>query len=141
MDKVILLITVIQFFLSVPYFCMLHVHCCENTLWSTAAWPDSHERNKTDRDFVHYDSGIIATVLALCHNLFSLDHRYVRISLSLSLLTFVRVKKALVVLFRINSFVNPILYAIRMPEFKRALASLFCCTPQQRQVVLVLRDM
>ena len=32
---------------------------------------------------------------------------------SLSRLTFVGVKKALVVLFRINSFVNPILYAIR----------------------------
>ena len=39
---------------------------------------------------------------------------------------------AFVVLFYANSLVNPILYAVRMPDFKRALVSLF--RRQQRQV-------
>ena len=57
---------------------------------------------------------------------------------SLSVLSFVRLNNAGVVLFYINSIVNPVLYAIRMPEFKRALASLFCCKPQRRCVVAPL---
>ena len=36
-----------------------------------------------------------------------------------------RLNLALIVLFNANSLVNPILYAIRMPEFRRALLSLF----------------
>ena len=39
------------------------------------------------------------------------------------------------VLFLANSLVNPILYAVRMPDFKRALVSLF--RPQQRQVDVI----
>ena len=39
---------------------------------------------------------------------------------------------AFIVLFLANSLVNPILYAVRMPDFKRALVSLF--RRQQRQV-------
>lgn len=57
---------------------------------------------------------------------------------SLSLLNFVRLNNAVVILIHINSIVNPVLYAIRMPEFKRALASLFCCKPQRRHVVAPL---
>jgi len=50
---------------------------------------------------------------------------------------------ALWVLFYSNSLVNPILYAIRMPEYRSALLAFFCKRPQQqRQVeVLPLRDM
>ena len=36
-----------------------------------------------------------------------------------------RLNLALIVLFNANSLVNPILYAIRMPDFRRALLSLF----------------
>ena len=43
-----------------------------------------------------------------------------------------RLYGAFVVLFLANSLVNPILYAVRMPDFKRALVSLF--RRQQRQV-------
>ena len=52
-----------------------------------------------------------------------------------------RLRFFLVVLYHANSLVNPILYAIRMPEFKRALISLSFCRPQQRQVILPLRVM
>ena len=42
---------------------------------------------------------------------------------------------AFTILFYTNSLVNPILYAVRMPDFKRALVSLF--RRQQRQVEIV----
>ena len=42
---------------------------------------------------------------------------------------------AFIVLFYANSLVNPILYAVRMPDFKRALVSLF--RRQQRQVEII----
>ena len=48
---------------------------------------------------------------------------------------FIRVLSALSILCFANSLVNPILYAIRMPDFKRALVSLF--RRQQRQVEIV----
>ena len=46
-----------------------------------------------------------------------------------------RLSAAFIVLFFANSLVNPILYAIRMPEFKRALVSLF--RGQRRQVEII----
>ena len=45
---------------------------------------------------------------------------------------------ALIVLYYANSLVNPILYAIRIPEFKRAMLSLFRCRSQQRHFDLPL---
>ena len=46
-------------------------------------------------------------------------------------------------LFYANSLVNPILYAIRMPEYRSAVLTVFSKRPQQqRQVaVLPLREM
>ena len=46
-----------------------------------------------------------------------------------------RLSYAFIVLFFANSLVNPILYAIKMPDFKRALVSLF--RRQQRQVEII----
>lgn len=48
-----------------------------------------------------------------------------------------RLSNLLLILMFANSLVNPILYAIRMPEFKRAIVSLFRCRPQQRQEVMI----
>ena len=42
---------------------------------------------------------------------------------------------AFIVLFFANSLVNPILYAVTMPDFKSALVSLF--RRQQRQVEII----
>ena len=50
-----------------------------------------------------------------------------------------RLNYALIVLYHANSLVNPILYAIRMPEFKRALVSLFRCQTNQVAANLPLR--
>ena len=49
---------------------------------------------------------------------------------------------AVSVLLYANSLVNPILYTIRMPEYRSALLALFRKQPQQqRQVAVPLRDM
>ena len=45
---------------------------------------------------------------------------------------------AIVVLFYANSLVNPILYAIRMPEYRSAVLALFCRRPQQQRPAEVL---
>ena len=51
--------------------------------------------------------------------------------------------EASVVLFFANSLVNPILYTIRLPEYRSALLALFrkLRPQQQRQVAVALRDM
>ena len=56
-------------------------------------------------------------------------------------ISFLTVKLAVIALFFANSLANPILYAIRIPEFKRALVSLFRCKLQQKRVVLSLHVM
>ena len=48
-----------------------------------------------------------------------------------------RINNSLVLLFYANSLVNPILYTFRMPEFKRALVSLFRRSVQQQGQVQV----
>jgi len=61
---------------------------------------------------------------------------------SLSFSVGFHLNSALLVLFHGNSLVNPILYTIRMPEYKSALLALFRKQPQQqRQVAVPLRDM
>jgi len=65
------------------------------------------------------------------------------ISESLSFSVFIHLRYALLVLLYSNSLVNPIIYAIRMPEYRSALLAFFSKRPrQQRQVaVFPLRDM
>ena len=58
---------------------------------------------------------------------------------SLPHLTLARLALALKTLMFANSLVNPIIYTIRMPEFKRALVSLFRCRSQQIQVGIPLQ--
>ena len=53
---------------------------------------------------------------------------------SISLSTLFHLHNAFLFLFFANSLVNPILYAFRMPEFKRALVSLLRCRSQSAAV-------
>ena len=57
---------------------------------------------------------------------------------SMSKVTSVRLHNTLRVLFYANSLVNPILYAIRMPEYRSAVLALFRRRPQQQRQVAVL---
>ena len=62
---------------------------------------------------------------------------------SLSISVSYHLRNALFVLFYSNPLVNPILYAIRMPEYRSALLACFSKRPQQQRQVAVfpLRDM
>ena len=53
---------------------------------------------------------------------------------SLSISTYFHLNETILFLYFVNSLVNPILYAFRMPEFKRALVSLLCCRSQPAAV-------
>ena len=57
---------------------------------------------------------------------------------SMSNVTAARLENTLVILFYANSLVNPILYAIRMPEYRSAVLALFRRRPQQQRQVAVI---
>ena len=56
---------------------------------------------------------------------------------SLSDTKIMRLNLSLLLLFHSNSFVNPVVYTIRMPEYRKALLLLF--TRRQRQNAAVIR--
>ena len=56
----------------------------------------------------------------------------------MSNVTYVRSVRILLVLFFANSLVNPILYAMRMPEYRSAVLALFRRRPQQQRQVAVI---
>ena len=70
---------------------------------------------------------VVSLLLLLPHTIFTV--------LFLSYRAYSPLSFAFIVLFYTNSIVNPILYAVRMPDFKRALVSLF--RRQQRQVEII----
>ena len=81
---------------------------------------------------------LVSLLMWLPHNIdVFLESTHVIILNSLSFPEYLRLKYSLIFLFVANSLVNPILYAIRMPDFKKALVSLFmqksskrkCCYP------------
>ena len=57
---------------------------------------------------------------------------------SMSSVTYEGLDDTLVILFYANSLVNPILYAMRMPEYRSAVLALFCRRPQQQRQVTVI---
>ena len=54
---------------------------------------------------------------------------------SLSFQQMMRVRFVLLLLFYTNSFVNPIIYTIRIPEFRKALIALFTCQKRQNAAI------
>ena len=92
---------------------------------------------------------LIVTVVSLLLYLPLVIMSYVRfiskfkILQSLSFSMRFHLNSAMLVLFYANSLVNPILYTIRLPEYRSALLALFRKRPQQQRQVAVfpLRDM
>ena len=58
---------------------------------------------------------------------------------ALSHLKSIRLRNSLGALFCANSFVNVIVYTIRMPEFKKAILELFKCRQRQNAAVIPLQ--
>ena len=84
---------------------------------------------------------LISLLMWLPWTLFNFFEFYMHMLIFVSLLTHVRLMFALKALMYANSLVNPIIYTIRMPEFKRALVKRFRCRSQQIQVEIPLQVM
>ena len=56
---------------------------------------------------------------------------------SLFLTKRIRLNSSLLLLFYTNSFVNPVVYTIRMPEFRKALLLLFTCRQRQNAAAAI----
>ena len=49
----------------------------------------------------------------------------------------IRLNSSLLLLFYTNSFVNPVVYTLRMPEYRKALLLLFTCRQRQNAVAVI----
>ena len=86
---------------------------------------------------------VVSLLLYLPHTVlwFTISISKFEIFSSLSPAVVSRINSALSVLLYANSLVNPILYAMRMPEYRSAFLALFCKPQEQRQVaVFPLRE-
>ena len=102
--------------------------------FSCGAHPQHHGAASRERELTK--TLLIVTLVALLMWLpFTISWPLLAYLLNLSFLGSFHLLNALMVLFFANSLVNPILYVIRMPDFKRALASLF--RRQKRQVGII----
>ena len=86
---------------------------------------------------------VVSLLLYLPDNLYHFLDYVTDIISSMSKVTSTRLHNTLRVLFFANSLVNPILYAIRMPEYRSAVLALFRRRPhrQRRAAVFPLHDM
>ena len=114
---------------------------CKASLWKSASTPRRGKQGKeTDRDVVHCDFSLSPIVAASCYNYFSFFSA--NILSSLSEIALFRLVRGSVVLLYAKSFLNPILYTMRMPRFRRAWKMLCRQRPQlHRQVhIIFLRE-
>ena len=75
--------------------------------------------------FTLFTTTLVSLLLWLPYNIFLFLVKLTDIYDSLSVPEFFHLSNVLFFLYFANSFVNPILYTIRMPNFKKALLSLF----------------
>ena len=81
---------------------------------------------------------VVSLLLYLPYTIFTFLHFTTDVFTSMSFVTFARLAHILYFLFYANSLVNPILYAIRMPEYRSAVLAPFRRRPrQQRQVAVI----
>ena len=81
---------------------------------------------------------VVSLLLYLPYITFNFLNFTIDITDSMSNVTYVRLENMLLVLYYANSLVNPILYAIRMPEYRLAVLALFRRRPQQQRRVAVI---
>ncbi len=81
---------------------------------------------------------VVSLLLYLPYILLLFLNNATDIFILMSIATFRRLLKTLAVFLYANSLVNPILYAIRMPEYRSAVLALFHRRPQQQRQVAVI---
>ena len=113
---------------SYCFLCLI-VICVSYTSIALKFWCGSHppSHGAANRQRKLTVSLFIMTTVSLLLCLPNAVYSFVRYSVldRLSFLTFVRLKLSFSLLYHTNSLVNPIIYTIRMPEFRRALLILF----------------
>ena len=80
---------------------------------------------------------LIVTVVSLLFYLLFVIWNFFIDASKLEMSMFIHLESALLVLLYANSLVNPILYAVRMPEYRSAFLALVCKRPQQQREVAV----
>ena len=120
--------------LSFGHLCLLRFYFCQASLWKSASTPWRGKQGKetlftvTSLSLLMWLPYLITSFLFLATDIFS----------SLSEIVFLRLYNGSIVLFFANSFLNPILYTMRMPGFRRALKILCRQRPQpHRQVEII----
>ena len=81
---------------------------------------------------------VVSVLLYLPLIIFSFLSYTTDVTTSMSNVTYARLYNTLIILFDANSLVNPILYAIRLPEYRSAVLALFRRRPQQQRQVAVI---
>ena len=84
---------------------------------------------------------VVSLLLYLPDNVYHLLDSSTDIISAMSKVTSERLHKILNVLYFANSLVNPILYAIRMPEYRSGVLALFRRRPQQQLAVIPLNNL
>ena len=128
-------------YLWLSYCCIcLFVICCSYTSIGLKFWcgtrPPSHGAANRQRKLTV--TLFIMTIVSLLLWLPHVISTFVSLTTihSLSFLTFLRLKLSLLLLYHTNSLVNPIIYTIRMPAFRRALLILFVKRRQRQNAAI-----
>ena len=100
---------------------VFHLHCFKILVWNSSSVPwCARQRKLTVTLFMMTIVSLLLWLPFVVYT-FVLSSDLVRVSF----LTHLRLRLSFSLLYRTNSLVNPIIYTIRMPEFRRALLILF----------------
>ena len=127
-------------YLWLSYCCLcLLVICVSYTSIAVRYWcaPRPQHHGATSRQRKLTVTLLIMTIVSLLFWLPYLIFTFVILTgrRSLSFQQMMRVRFILLLLFYTNSFVNPIIYTIRIPEFRKALIALFTCQKRQNAAI------
>ena len=129
-------------YFGLSYCCLcLFVICVSHTSIALKFWcgtrPPSHGAAKRNRQRKLTVTLFIMTIVSLLLWLPYVVYTFVPYSIldRLSFLTYLRLRLSFSLLYRTNSLVNPIIYTIRMPAFRRALLMLFKRRQRQNAVI------
>ena len=133
---------VFPLYLWLSYCCLcLIVICVSYTSIALKFWcgtrPPSHGAANRQRKLTV--TLFITTLVSLLLLLPYVIYIFVSLSVIRSLVTFFRLLLSLTLVYHTNSLVNPIIYTIRMPEFRRALLISFKCQGQNDVIPLEAR--
>ena len=124
---------IIFLIMSFCYLFLLRLDYCQNLLW---ARPQHHGAARRKLTVTLLIMKIVSVLLWLPFTVATFVYHTTDSIRSLSDTKIMRLNMYLLLLFYTNSFVNPVVYTITMPEYRKALLLLF--TRRQRQNTAVI---